>query len=162
MMRLFRNPKGAVYGILVFVMALLLLFAIRARAEQTLAVEAGAAVLRGQTPAIGLTGACVQCGPVGTSWEYGFDLIGDSHDYADNPNVIQLRGQIVDGWRRAEIGLGFYWQNVETEYVCDFGFHLLARWRFANRLSAQWRHSSSAGSCRPNVGRDLLTVSYRF
>ena len=114
-MRLFRNSPRAVAAILVFVAALLVLFAVRARAEQTLAFEAGAAMLRGQTPAIGLTGACVQCGPVGTSWEYGFDLIGDSHDYADNPNVIQLRGQIVDGWRRAEIGLGFYWQYVVTD-----------------------------------------------
>jgi hypothetical protein len=132
------------------------------RGEQTLEVEAGAAVLRGETPAIGLTGACVGCGPVGTSFEYGFDLIGDSHDYEDNPNVIQVRAQIVDGWKKAEMGLGFYWQNVETEYVCDFGFHLLARWRFTDRISAQWRHSSSAGSCRPNVGRDLVTVAWRF
>lgn len=163
-MRLFRNPKSAVYGIVAFVVVLLILFAVRSHGaeRQTLAFEAGAAVLRGETPAIGLTAACRDCGPAGTSWEYGFDLIGDSHDYQDNPNVIQLRAQIVDRWKRAELGLGFYWQNVETEYVCDFGFHLLARWRFTDRLTAQWRHSSSAGSCRPNQGRDLATLAWSF
>lgn len=161
-MRLFRNSPRAVAAILVFVVALLVLFAVRARAEQTLAFEGGAAVLRGETPAVGLTVGCPRCGPVGTDYEFGFDLVGDSHDYEDDPNVIQVRAQIVDGWRRAELGLGFYWQNVETEYVCQFGFHLLARYRFTGRLAAQWRHSSSAGSCRPNYGRDLLVVSYRF
>ena len=44
-MRLFRNPKGAVYGIIAFVVLLLMLFAMRARSEQTLQLEAGAAVL---------------------------------------------------------------------------------------------------------------------
>ena len=161
-MRLFRNSKGTVAAILVFVAALLVLFAVRARAEQTLAFEAGAAMLRGQTPAIGLTIGCPQCGPVGTSYEYGFDLVGDSHEYSESPNAIGPRVMIVDGWRRAELGLGFQWWNVETGYTCQFTFALLARWRFSERVAAQWRHSSSAGSCRPNTGRDLLTVSYGF
>ena len=161
-MRLFRNARGTVIAILVFVVALLVLFAVRARAEQTLAVEAGAAVLRGQTPAIGLTVGCPQCGPVGTSYEFGFDLVGDSHDYGESPNAIGPRVMLVDGWKQAELGLGFQWWNVETGYTCQFTFALLARWRFTDRLAAQWRHSSSAGSCRPNVGRDLLTVSYGF
>lgn len=161
-MRLFRNARGTVIAILVFVAALLVLFAVRARAEQTLAVEAGAAVLRGQTPAIGLTVGCPQCGPVGTSYEFGFDLVGDSHDYGESPNAIGPRVMLVDGWKQAELGLGFQWWNVETGYTCQFTFALLARWRFTDRLAAQWRHSSSAGSCRPNTGRDLLTVSYGF
>lgn len=161
-MRLFRNARGTVIAILVFVVALLVLFAVRARAEQTLAVEAGAAVLRGQTPAIGLTVGCPQCGPVGTSYEFGFDLVGDSHDYGESPNAIGPRVMLVDGWKQAELGLGFQWWNVETGYTCQFTFALLARWRFTDRLAAQWRHSSSAGSCRPNTGRDLLTVSYGF
>ncbi len=161
-MRLFRNSPRTVIAIVAFVLALLALFAVRARAEQTLAVEAGAAVLRGQTPAIGLTIGCPLCGPVGTSYEFGFDLVGDSHEYSESPNAIGPRAMIVDGWRRAELGLGFQWWNVETGYTCQFTFALLARYRFTGRLAAQWRHSSSAGSCRPNTGRDLLTVSYGF
>ena len=159
---LFRNPKAAVYGIIAFIAILLTLFAFKARAEQTLEVEAGSAMLRGETPSIGLNIACKLCGPVNTDYEFGFDLIGDSTDKQYNPNVIQLHAHIVDGWKNAEVGFGFYYQNVETEYVCQFGFHLMGRYRFTDRISAQWRHSSSAGSCKPNVGRDLLTVSWRF
>ena len=76
--------------------------------------------------------------------------------------MIQVHAQIVDGWKRAEMGLGFYYQNVPQEYSCQFGFHLLARYRVTERISVQWRHSSSAGSCLPNAGRDLVTVGWRF
>ena len=161
-MRLFRNPKGAVYGIIAFAVLLLLLFSIKARAEQTLQFEAGAAVLRGQTPAIGLTIGCPGCGPVGTDYEYGFDLVGDSHEYSESPNAIGPRVMIVDGYKRASLGLGFQWWNVETGYTCQFTFALMARYRISDRFAVQWRHSSSAGSCRPNVGRDLVMLSYRF
>lgn len=161
-MRLFRNSPRTVIAIVAFVLALLALFAVRARAEQTLAVEAGAAVLRGETPAVGLTIGCPRCGPVGTDYEFGFDLVGDSHEYSESPNAIGPRVMLVDGWRRAELGIGFQWWNVETGYTCQFTFALMARWRFSERIATQWRHSSSAGSCRPNYGRDLLAVSFRF
>lgn len=162
MNRLFRNGRQAVYYIAAFVVLLLALFAVKARAEQTLELEAGSAMLRGETPVLGLTIACKECGPVRTDYEFGFELIGESSHYLDNPNVIQVHGQLVDGWRNFEMGLGFYFQNVPTEYVCQFGFHLLARYRVSSRFALQWRHSSSGSSCIPNAGRDLLTLGYRF
>ena len=162
MNRLFRNPKPALYGIIIFLCLLIILFATKARAEQTLALEAGSAVLRGETPTLGFTIACKECGPVRTDYEFGFELMGASSYYVDNPNVIQLHAQIVDGWKRFEMGLGFFWLNQPVEYTCDFGFHLLARYRFNDRFALQWRHSSSAGSCVPNAGRDLVTLGVRF
>jgi hypothetical protein len=162
LMRLFRNPKGAVYAILAFVAILLLLFSVKSRGEQTLEFEAGAAVLRGETPVIGLTIGCPECGPVNTSYEFGFDLVGDSHDYEDSPNSIGPRVMLVDGYKKFEAGLGFQWWNVATGYTCQFTFALMARYRATDRVAVQWRHSSSAGSCRPNVGRDLVTVAWRF
>lgn len=164
--KLFQNPGRVVIGIIVFVAALVALFAIAARADepnrQTLTLEAGSAMLRGETPTLGFTVACKLCGPVNTDYEYGFELIGTSSHYRDNPNVIQLHAQIVDGWKNFEMGLGFYWQNVATEYVCREGFHLLARYRFTERIALQWRHSSSGGSCKPNAGRDLLTLGLKL
>lgn len=168
MKRLFRNPRPAVYAIFAFVLVLLGLFAVKARADQTLAVEAGSAMLRGETPTLGFTIACKGCGPVETDYEYGFELIGTSSHYQDNPNVIQLHAQIVDGWKNFEMGLGFFGTNIEHEYTCRFGFHLLARLRRPSHWwgwlpdSAQYRHSSSAGSCKPNAGRDLLTLGWTF
>lgn len=165
--KLFQNPGRVVIGIIVFVAALIALFSVISRADahenrQTLTLEAGRAVIRGETDVLGFTVACKLCGPAGTDYEYGFELIGQSEFYNKNPNVIQLHAQIVDGWRRFEMGLGFYAMNNRQEYVCPFGFHLLARWRFTERIALQWRHSSSAGSCRPNAGRDLLTAGWRF
>ncbi len=160
--RLFRNRKSSRYAIVVFVVALAVLFAIKARAEQTLELEAGAAILRGETPTLGFNIACKECGPVRTDFEYGFELIGSSEHYRDNPNVIQLHAQLVDGWKRAEIGLGFYYLSNSQEYVCQFGFHLMARYRFSERIALQLRHSSSAGSCTPNAGRNLATIAVRF
>src|SRR5690606_25611750 len=143
MKRLFRNPKPALYAILLFVACLLLLFAISSRAaEQTLTLEAGSAIVRGETPTIGRNSACLRCGPIDTDYEFGFDLIGESTYHGENPNAIQVHAQLVDGWKRAELGLGFYYQNSPGAYVCDFGFHLLARYRFTDRIAAQWRHSS--------------------
>lgn len=156
------NPRVILWIVVAFVAGLVVLFSVKARADQTLALEAGSTVLRGETPTLGFNVGCPGCGPVGTDYEFGFELIGKSSHYRDNPNVIQLHAQIVDGWKRFELGLGFFWQNVPQEYTCDFGFHLLARYRFTDRLAVQWRHSSSAGSCRPNAGRDLVSVGWQF
>lgn len=163
MKRLFRNRPKMVYLITLFVLLFLLLLAVKARADQTLTFEAGSAMVRGETPTLGITISCPRCGPIGADWEGGFDLIGES-DYrgANVPNVIQLRGALVDGYRGFELGLGFAYVNVPTPYTCQLDFHLLARYRISGRWSAQWRHSSSAGSCDPNVGRDILTLGYRF
>lgn len=166
--KLFQNPSKAVIGIVVFIAALVALFVIVKRgnadelSRQVLTIEAGSAMLRGETPTLGFTVACKLCGPVNTDYEYGFEMIGTSSHYRDNLNVIQLHAQIVDGWKNAELGLGFYYLSNPQEYVCQFGFHLLARWRFTERIALQWRHSSSGGSCSPNAGRDLLTVGFRF
>lgn len=162
MPRLFRNRKPVLYAIIAFCIGLVILYSCESRAEQTLELEAGSAMLRGETPTLGFNIACKECGPVRTDYEFGFELIGESSYYRDNPNVIQIHAQLVDGWKKFEMGLGFYWQNVAHEYTCDFGFHLLARYRFNDRVALQWRHSSSAGSCRPNAGRDLLTLGVRF
>lgn len=160
--KLFDNPKPVIYAIVVFVVGLLLLFSCESRAAQTLEFEAGSAMLRGETPTMGFTIACKECGPVRTDYEFGFELIGQSSYYRSNPNVIQLHAQIVDGWKKFEMGLGFFGTNVAHEYTCRFGFHMLARYRFTDRFAVQWRHSSSAGSCKPNAGRDILSVALRL
>ena len=161
-MRLFRNPKGAVYLIAAFVLALLLLFAIKSEGSE-LQVEGGAAVLRGYTPTIGLSIQWPDQGPAGTDYEFGFLLIGDgNYDGAEFGNQVTWYAMLWDGYRAVELGLGAAYTTVENPFACQTTFSLGARWRFSERASAQWRHFSSAGSCQPNVGRDLLTLSWRF
>jgi len=162
MKTLFNNPKKVVYLIAAFVAVLLLLFAIKSRGSE-LTVEGGSAMIRGETPALGLNIQWLQAGPVGTDYELGFNLIGQSrYQGNDVTNQIVWHAMLWDGYKRAELGIGAAYFNVPSPYACQFDFTLGARWRFTDHISAQWRHYSSAGSCTPNVGRDLLTFGWRF
>ena len=80
-MRLFRNPKSSLYLIAAFVIVLLVLFARHSRASE-LQLEGGAAVLRGYTPALGLSIQWPDKGPAQTDYELGFLIIGDG-EYND-------------------------------------------------------------------------------
>jgi hypothetical protein len=159
--KLFDNPKPALYAIAAFVLLLLLAFSCTSRGEE-LRFEVGSATVRGETPAIGLELRWPLAGPVNTDYEVGFLLSGTSNHYRDNPNAFTGYGMIVDGWKKAEIGLGVAYTNVEWEYTCKLTAALMARYRFTNRVAVQWRHFSSAGSCNPNAGRDFATISWRF
>lgn len=160
-MALFNNNKQTTIAVVVFVLVLLVLFAVKARGSE-LAFEGGSAMVRGYAPAIGLNINFPRQGPVNTDYEVGFLLSGESHHYRDNPNAFTGYGLIVDGYKSFELGLGFAYTNVEWEYSCQLTAALMARWRPSQRIAVQWRHFSSAGSCKPNAGRDFLTASWRF
>jgi hypothetical protein len=161
MKKLFDNPKKVVYAILAFGCIMLLLFAVKSRGSE-LDFEAGSAMVRGYTPVIGLDINFPRAGPVNTDYEVGFLLSGQSNHYRDNPNAFTVYGLLVDGYKNFEAGIGFGYTNAEWEYTCHETFALMARWRFTSRVAAQWRHFSSAGSCKPNAGRDFLTLAWRF
>jgi hypothetical protein len=159
--KLFGNKKPVVYVIVAFVIALFTLFAIKAEGSE-LSAEAGSAVVRGETPTLGINLYWPDTGPVGTDYELGFNLVGQSSGHESNPNTIIIRGMLWDGYKRFSMGLGFAYTNVDQEYTCRFTFAMGLRIKITDRISAQARHFSSAGSCQPNVGRDLLTVAWRF
>lgn len=160
--RLFNNSKPLVYGIALFVALMLLLFSVKSRGED-LYFDAGSAVVRGYTPTIGLNIVWHEAGPVNTDYEAGFNLIGQS-DYKGEhqPNQFVVHGMLVDGWKNAELGMGFAYFNNQTAYNCQFTYSMLARYRFTQDIHIQWHHFSTSGSCKPNLGRDLLTIGYRF
>lgn len=161
-MSLFRNPPKAKIAIVVFVLLLLALFALKSRGSE-LQVEGGAAVLRGWAPVLGLSIQWPDAGPVGTDYEAGFNLIGEStYNDEDVTNQAVWYGMVWDGYRAIELGIGAAYFNIESPYTCQFTFALGARWRVTERVAMQWRHYSTAGSCRPNVGRDLGTISFFF
>jgi hypothetical protein len=161
-MRLFRNPWQAVVAIVIFVALFMFLLSKEARSEE-IYVDAGSTVVRGYTPTIGLNLAWKEQGPKNTDYELGFKLIGDSEFKGeDQSNQFVVHGMLVDGWKNAEMGVGFAYFNVESDYNCQFTFSMLARYRFTQRIHAQWHHFSTAGSCKPNYGRDLLTLGWRF
>lgn len=164
--KLFRNNQKTRIAIAVFVVALLAFFAIGPRtckAEQTLTAEVGSAIVRGAAPTVGLTLGFPNAGPVKTDYEFGVQLVGSSdYEGESQPNAIMVHAALVDGFGPFEMGLGLYGHNVDWAYNCSFGFHLLARYRFTEHLGLQWRHYSTAGSCSPNPGRDIISVGWRF
>lgn len=159
--KLFDNPKQVVYLIALFVALLLYFFSLESRGSE-LSVEGGSAYVRGETPYMGLNVRWPRQGPANTDWEAGFILSGQSSYHRDNPNAVTLYGMIVDGYGPFEIGLGFAYTNVDWEYTCRETFALKMGWRFSDRLYAGVKHFSSAGSCKPNAGRDFIGVSWRF
>lgn len=161
MKKLFDNEKKVVYAIVAFVVLLLTLFAVKSRGSD-LTFEGGSAMVRGYTPTVGLAVHWPQAGPVNTDWEAGFLLSGQSTNKEENSNAFTVYGMIVDGYGPFEMGLGFAYTNTEWEYTCHETAALMARWKFNPRVAFQWRHFSSAGSCKPNAGRDFATLSWRF
>jgi hypothetical protein len=164
-MKLFRNKFKDQVAIYAFVVAFLVLLAVHPRscAASELSVEGGAAMLRGMTPTLGLDIRWPGAGPVGTDYELGFNLIGDSQwDGQYSPNALTLHGMLWDGYGPLEMGLGFAYTTVPQVYHCQTTFALGARWRLTDRLALSWRHFSSGGSCDPNTGRDLAVVSWKF
>lgn len=141
---------------------MLLLFSVKSRAEE-LYFDAGSAMVRGETATVGLNVAWKEQGPVNTDYELGFKLIGDSDFKGKHQsNQFVVHGLIVDGWKNLEMGMGFAYFNVPSDYACQFTYSMLARYRFTQRIHTQWQHFSTAGSCSPNYGRDLLTIGWRF
>lgn len=160
-MKLLGNKWPVVVVVTIFVLAALFLYSRESRGSD-LSFEAGSAIVRGETPVVGLAVNFPRAGPVNTDYEVGFLLSGTSTERESNPNAFTLYGLLVDGWKNFEMGMGFAYTTVEWEYTCQTTFALMARWRFTDRIAVQARHFSSGGSCDPNAGRDFLTASWRF
>jgi hypothetical protein len=160
--RLLRNPLVAVITVVVVILTFLFLLSREARSEE-IYLDAGSAMVRGFTPTIGLNIVWHEEGPKKTDYELGFKLIGESEFRGeDQDNQFVIHGMLVDGYKNAELGIGFAYFNVESDYNCQLTFSLLARYRFTERIHTQWHHFSTGGSCYPNYGRDLLTIGWRF
>jgi len=64
---------------------------------------------------------------------------------------------------RVELGLGVgYFNDTNRALGSNFQFSLLARYNLGERWTINFRHFSNAGSQRPNMGQDMLTVGYRL
>jgi hypothetical protein len=160
-MRLPKTLKGVVYIVAMFVALYLLLLAHDARADSEMRVQAGSAVLRGETPFLGLNVKWPDAGPGTTDWEAGFLLSGASDHRKHNPQAVTAYGMLVPNYGPFELGVGFAYTNNEWEYTCQGTFALMAGY-MRSRWSLRWMHFSSAGSCLPNSGRDFIAAGWRF
>jgi hypothetical protein len=151
--------------IILVVFALLLLgtFATKCRAESVMQFELGSTVSRGVTPALGLTVVWLDAGPGDSDFQCGIELVGTSEHTQENPNQAAVQCLIVDGYKKFDLGIGVVaLQNTDEFNGSHTNFSLMAGYRFTDHLGLIYRHWSNAGTIKPNTGRDMLLVTYRF
>lgn len=160
-MRLFRNPKGTQYAILVFITLLLLAFATNCRAAE-LEFGAGKTYIRGDTEVIDLS-LTLPLEGLEAAWQTSLTLVGSSrYDGLDQPNNFAVQSLLVDGFGNFDVGFGVgFLQNSDRyngssmNFVLQLGLDL-------GRVKVTARHWSNAGTRKPNLGRDFLLISYSF
>ena len=161
--RITSNPGKAQLGILVFILLLLGGFATQCRAEPVMQFEGGSTIVRGYTPAIGLTIIWPEAGPLDADFQCGIQLVGTSEYRSDNPNQAAVQCLVVDGYKKLDLGIGVVaLQNTDDYNGSHANFSLMAGYRFTDKFGVIYRHWSNAGSVDPNLGRDMLLVTYRF
>lgn len=95
--------------------------------------------------------------------EIGFQLLGASDYRGEQPKQAIIITQLVSNISRVDFGLGLaFLQNSDVYNSGKFNFSLLARYDFSSRLSAEWTHISNGGTHAPNIGRNIVTASYKF
>ena len=95
--------------------------------------------------------------------EIGFQLLGPSDYEGEQPKQAVIITQIVSNISRVDFGLGLaFLQNSDIYNSGRFNFSLLARYDFSKHLSAEWTHISNGGTHSPNMGRNMVTASYKF
>lgn len=161
--RLTSNPRKAQLAILVFVLILLGTFATQCRAESVVQFEGGSTVARGYTPVVGITVVWPEAGPKDADFQCGIMLVGTSNYKSDNPNQAAVQCLLVDGYKKLDLGIGVVALQNTDDYNGSHGnFSLMAGYRFTDKFGLIYRHWSNAGSVKPNLGRDMVLLTYRF
>jgi len=149
-----------------FVIILLVAFCHEARSQ--VSIEAGPTILSGE-PAEG--GALILSERFNDRWEVQVGYLSEQYvDTCGRPDCqfdirenIFLGGQRVVGWERFKLGIGMAaFQNINRALGCRVNFNLLIEWRWSAHVVSRIRHFSSAGSCTPNMGQDMVTLGWRF
>lgn len=159
-----RGNRKTQLGVALFVILFTLALARWARADEPyVQMGVGSAIVRGEAPLLDLSIVYPGKAPRGADYTFGVTLIGES-DYGDRHQRGQIawRAQLVDGFGKFDLGLGAaYLQNEDIYNSCHLEFSLSAAYRF-KWGTLEYLHFSNAGTCMPNVGRDLLFWAHRF
>lgn len=165
-MKLPFNPRNPKTQIMVGIVLALFLAgaATTCRGEPLLQFGIGSTIIRGQAPVIDLAVVYPQAGPADSDYVAGLTLIGESDYRGPQRNQIAWRAGIVEGFGRFDVGIGAaILQNEDAFNSCRMQFVLSLGYRFLRwPVTAGVQHFSNAGTCFPNVGRDMATISWRF
>lgn len=82
--------------------------------------------------------------------------------YALNQNIF-VAGYKVFHTNRFEYAVGVaIFQNTNRALGCELTLPVYIGYKLTHRTVFKYRHFSNAGSCTPNMGQDMFTLSYRF
>jgi hypothetical protein len=153
-----RFNKPVVYAVVVMLALFLSGAATQCRAAQV-EFEGGAQILRNEAPAFVLSvvkpdfagDADLSCGLV---------LTGPRDT---RTGIMGVRCEVVEGLGRLDVGIGaVYFNKTDELNGSQLNYSLLLRYNITDRWAVSVRHFSNAGTTKPNTGRDLVLISYRF
>jgi len=160
--RLFDNPKPVRWVLSALVLAILVSWATQCRSAE-LFVEAGSTYARGETPVI-ILGYATELPGLEATAECSIGIIGSSVLYnTEIGNQAFGQCKLWDGFKKFDLGIGVaYLQNVDFYNGSHLNFSLGLRYRFTDRLALEIGHFSNAGTQKPNLGRDMVLIQYKF
>lgn len=163
--------------IIVLCILILAMAAFCQEAKSEITVEGGAGLLSGEFSGGGTAIVTERWGgPYGSRYAVGMGYIYKQHvtdrarDYYNvNENLfvfVQRRASFnIKGceWDCISIGLGISYFNTLTRWNgSKFNAALSVEIRPTDRWSVNLRHFSNAGSAKPNMGQDMITIGYTF
>lgn len=143
--------------------AMLLLFCAPTVHAADLMFLGGQTVLRSTTDAFEVT--LTEPYKKGYSFQEAVSYVGQSKydDWYPQPSKVSAIGRVVKTWHGIFAGLGLsYASRTDLFNGSALNFNEAVGVTIANHLVVQFEHTSNAGIVKPNVGRNLLLVGYRF
>lgn len=160
---LFNNPKSTVKLILVGLALIIGAVIYSTKAESAeLDLGYGRTILRGPTDIAAVT--VVYPKQIGDIDLYTGVLLIGTYDFRDVPqaNQVVVRSGFTAHIKQFGASLGVAKIQHEDDLnsgAINFNLGLSYRWR---RLVVSYNHLSNAGTERPNIGRDMVILSWRF
>ena len=164
-------------AILVALFVIVALIGVCQEAKAEVTAEIGAGILSGEFSKSGTILVTERFGgPYGSRYAFGLGVIsrqevtdraGDLYKPDSNLFVFVQRRVSFDvggrPWDYISLGIGpAYFNATNRALGSNFTAALSIEFRFTENWSVNLRHFSNAGSARPNMGQDMLTVGYTF
>lgn len=163
-MKLFNNPKKAVY---VIVAILVLFLAYKANASE---VEFGPTYTGEFNGGAGL----IFTERFGDKIDLGIALFSDQ-EWDEGTDRVNNNGMVFgsfiapkpESWwtvlpSEVQVGAGMWFKEQNPINGCYATFHMGLKWYLGDRATVNIRHWSNGGVCKGNRGQDILTFGWRF
>lgn len=169
-MALLRNPKGTIITVLLFLTIFLGMWFLPASCAKAADFEfaAGSTYIRGTTPVVAANVIWPKIVAKRADLYVGVMLIGDSTyrgEYQSNQAVF--RAGLINYVGNLGFGIGgVVIQNEDIYNSGKLNYNLNITYKIKSwehsELAFRADHISNAGTSKPNLGRDMLFITYRF